>query len=89
MPRKQVGFHNIHARISEKHFRVLQRYCDGGIEKLSASSIINMFLEYYVEQFVLPRMELGEVATHNALRKDLPKATKLVAQQIDPENNDG
>ena len=84
MVRKTNGKHNLHVKVDEQKFRTLQRYCDGGIERISASAILDTFFDIYITDFLTPRMTKGESATYVALRTDLPAAASLVARKIEP-----
>lgn len=84
MPKKIPGKHHLHIKIEESHFRTLQEYCNAGIERISATSILELFLNHYVRDYLAPRMKRGESATWDALKTDLPKATNLVARKIEP-----
>ena len=86
MPRAKPGQHNLHVKVSKQNFRILQTYCIGGLERISASSIIDLFLEHYIEDYLAPRLATDEAASRAALEQDIPKATKLVAHLIEPSS---
>lgn len=86
MPRAKSGQHNLHVKVSKRNFRILQTYCIGGLERISASSIIDLFLEHYIEEYLTPRLADNEAASRAALEQDIPKATKLVAHLIEPSS---
>ena len=84
MPRKKPGRHNLHVIVEDKNYRILQEYCNGGIERISASQILNLFMKHYIEDFLAHRMDMKESASLRALQTDLPKATALIAHRIEP-----
>lgn len=84
MPKKVKGQHNLHVKVSEQNFRTLQDYCNGGMERISASAIIDLFMAQYIEHYLKPRMARGELASWTALQADLPSATALIANKIEP-----
>lgn len=88
MPRKKPGYHNLHVKITKTNFRVLQEYCNSGVERISASQILDLFLKHYVEEYIKPRMQKSESASWTALKHDLPRATALVAHRIEPTEFD-
>ena len=84
MPSKRKGFHNIHLKVREEYFRTLQEYCTGGIERISATQILELFLDHYIQDYIRPRMAKGEIANWVALKHDLPRTTALIAHKIEP-----
>jgi hypothetical protein len=54
MPKKVLGKHNLHVKIDEAYFRTLQKYCNAGIERISATAILELFLEHYVRDYLTP-----------------------------------
>ena len=52
MPRKRDGQHDIHIRVPEHDFRLLQAYCANGVERITATSIITTFLSLYIENYI-------------------------------------
>ena len=81
MPRKRDGQHDIHIRVPEHDFRLLQAYCANGVERITATSIITTFLAHYIADYIKPRLAKGEQANYNALSNDIPSATALVAKR--------
>ncbi len=84
MPKKQDGIHNIHVKVTEENFRILQEYCYGGAQRLTASAIINLLMTTYIEDFVAPRMCRGESAAWDETTENIPKVAAKVAYQIEP-----
>jgi len=84
MVRKSIGKHNLHVKVDEQKFRILQHYCNGGIERISASAILDTFFDIYITRFIEPRLKKGQKATYAALRTDIPVAASLVANKIEP-----
>lgn len=85
MPRNIPGKHNLHVKLDKTHFRTLQSYCSGGVERISASAILDLFLTHYIEDYLVPRMARGESASWSALQVDLPHCTSLIANLIEPK----
>jgi len=85
MPKKRLGFHNMHVKVSETNFRTLQEYCVAGAERLTASSLVNFLMQTYIEDFVQPRMSRGESATWTAASSDIPRVAAKAAHEIEPK----
>lgn len=84
MPKKRDGLHNLHVKITEKNYRILQKYCYGGIEKLTASAIMDLLLQTYVEDHLSPRLACDQFAKWTDIHQDIPKVTTKVAHLIEP-----
>jgi hypothetical protein len=86
MPKKRPGFHNLHIEIKEDHWRLLQHYCLGGTERITASAIVNNLLSYFVDECIKPRLEGDEstTANYNAVSVDMQRTIKEVAHKIEP-----
>lgn len=84
MPQKRPGLHHAHVTITTENFRTLQKYCVAGVERLTASSIINLLMTTYIKDFVAPRMRRGGTATWSTVRNEVPQVAAKVAHQIEP-----
>lgn len=84
MPKKRPGLHNLHVEISEENWKLLQHYCLGGIERISATAIVNTLITSYVEDMLQPRLAAHEVASTQNVRLDIHRCIRKVAHQIEP-----
>jgi hypothetical protein len=84
VPKKTPGYHNIHLRMEEDLFRTLQEYCTAGVERLTATALLNYLAKTYVQDHIRPRMEVGESATWKAAQTDIPSVAAKVAHTVEP-----
>jgi hypothetical protein len=85
MPRKRPGLHLFHVELPEENWQLLQRYCFGGIERISATAIVNTLVNAYVEEHLKPRLAADQVAETQPIRLDISKTIKKVAHRIEPD----
>ncbi len=84
MPKKHPGMHNMHVRIEESNFRILQAYCNAGAERLTASALISLLMKTYVEDHITPRMAQGQAASWLAAQNDIPLSAAKTAYLVEP-----
>lgn len=85
MPRKRPGIHQFHVEMSEENWALLQRYCRGGIERISATAIVNLLINSYIDDCLRPRLLVQEIAAPDNIILDISKTIKKVAQHIEPD----
>jgi len=85
MPRRKAGIHNLHVEMREESWQLLQQYCLGGIERISATAIVNTLIDAYVDEMLRPRLQHNEVASTVPIRLDIHKCIRKVAHRIEPE----
>lgn len=84
MPKHRPGIHNIHVKVTEANFRTLQEYCQAGAERLTATALIELLMQNYIEDYVAPRMARGEIANWSSIRLDIPHTAAKVAHLVEP-----
>jgi hypothetical protein len=81
------GYHRLHVEVRDDHWDLLKSYCYGGAERITASTIVNNLVAYYIDTCLRPR--LGDdpdlTANYSNVSADIRKTAAAVAHQLEPD----